>query len=458
MKSSYVHGLWLVLGLVGLVQPLTAVEPFGSASLLPIPSTQELQPLYPQVTPASFGSQEEISPSDQAPGFAPPPVGLSQDYQQAMKGTWDNAGCTDGSCGVAADCCGRPCPHFAVWSAGLIMGRTNQCYRPVTIDSTTLQNVMSTSDVEQEWSGGFEVGAAWIMPNCCNALSVSYWGLFPDNQQAYVNAANYATGVRPALSNIDRIGYDDGSVSDDVFNWMTTASGTHYVTMGQDYNNVEFNFLGNTQAWGLTPFGSGCGGGCNGCNPCGGCGPSCWQFGWLAGMRYFQFNEYFLFQTDEDDTMIGDPGDADELNYRIDTNNDLWGFQFGGQGSWYVCNCFSIYGSGRFGVYNNHVTSTQYLSGEGGDAFINAGAYNGTLVRYTTTDDKLAGIGQFDLGARYQLGCHWSLYGGYRVVAISGVATAPSQIPVNWADPVYDICADDTVLLHGAYLGAQFAW
>lgn len=457
MKSFYLRGVCLVLGLVGLVQPLTAAEPFGTASLLPMPSTQEPQAIHPLVTPTSFGGQEEISPSDQAPAFAPPPVGLSPDYQQAMKGAWDGAGCTDGSCGIG-DCCGRPCPRWAVWSAGLILGRANQCDRPVSIDSTTLQNVMSTNNVEQDWSGGFEVGAAWIMPNCCNALSVSYWGLFPTNQSAYVNAANYATGVRPALANIDRLAYNDGTTTDDVFNWMTTASGAHRVAMGQNYNNVEINFLGNTQAWGLTPFGSGCSGGCNGCNPCGACGPSCWQFGWLAGLRYFQYNEYFLFQSDEDDTTFNDAGDLDELSYRINTTNNLWGFQFGGQGAWYVCDCFSFYGAGKFGVYNNNITSYQYLSGQAGDAYINAGDFNGTSVRYSNSRNALAGVGQFDLGARYQLGCHWSLYGGYRVVAISGVATAPSQIPQNWANPVNDICANETVILHGAYLGAQFAW
>jgi hypothetical protein len=450
----------LALGLMGLVQGLSAAEPFGSASLLPMPSVQEPQPFRPLVTPTSFtGMQEEISPSDQAlPAFAPPPTGLSPDYQQAMKGAWDGAGCTDGSCGTALAGCGRPCPRWAVWSAGLVMGRANQCCRPLSLDSGTLQNVMGTSNANQDWSGGFEVGAAWIMPNCCNALSVSYWGLFPTNQSAYVNAANYGAGIRPALSNIDRLDYDDGTVNDDVFSRMITTTGAHRIAMGQTYNNVEMNFLGNTQAWGLVPFGAGCGGGCNGCNPCGACGPSCWQFGWLAGVRYFQFNEYMLFQSDENDTVLNQPGDLDELSYRIDTNNNLWGFQFGGQGAWYLCNCFSIYGSGRFGVYNNHITSTQYLSGQAGDAVINAGDFDGTPVRYTNSRNALAGLGQIDLGARYQLGCHWSLYGGYRVVAVSGVATAPSQIPVNWSNPVNDICANDSVILHGAYMGAQFAW
>jgi hypothetical protein len=457
MKSFYVRGLCLVLGLMGLSQPLAAGEPFGSASLLPMPSAQQPQLLYPLVAPASYGrSQEELSPSDQpARALASPSTELSPEYQHAMKQSWDNGGCVDGACSPSLSPCCSPCPNWAVWAGGLVMGRANQCDRPVTVDAGTLQTVMSTNNAEQNWSGGFEIGTAWIMPNCCNALAVNYWGLFPSDPSSYVNAANFSGGIRPALGNIDGLTYDDGIVADNVFNRMTTASGTHVLTTGSGFNSVEINFLGNTQAWGLTQFG---GGGCNGCNRCSACGPSCWQFGWLAGLRYFRFNESFLFQSDQDDTVVGDLNDPNELSYRIATTNNLWGFQFGGQGAWYFTNCFSIYGSGRFGVFNNHVTSEQSLSGQAGDAFINAGSFNGTAYRFSNSRNALAGVGQFDLGGRYQVGCHWSLYGGYRVVAISGVATAPSQIPANFSSPVNEICAGDSVILHGAFLGAQYAW
>jgi len=461
MKSFYVRSLCLVLGLVGLSQPLAAGEPFGAPSLLPMPSAQQPQALYPLVTPASYGRyQEEISPSDQPmPAFAPPPSGLSPEYQHAMKGAWDTAGCADGVCTPSLSPCGSPCPNWAIWAGGLLMGRANQCDRPVTLDAGTLQPIMNTNNAEQNWSGGFEVGTAWIMPNCCNALAVNYWGLFPSDPSSCSCGPNVSGGISPAFANIDGLSYNDGSVTDSVSNWMTTSSGAHYLTTSSSFNSVEINFLGNTQAWGLAPYGAGGGcNGCNGCNSCSACGPSCWQFGWLAGLRYFRFNESFLFQSDADDTVIGDVGDTNELSYRIATTNNLWGFQFGGQGAWYINNCFSIYGSGRFGVFNNHVTSEQSLSGQAGDAFINAGSFNGTAYRFSNSRNALAGVGQFDLGGRYQLDCHWSLYGGYRVVAISGVATAPMQISQNFANPVNEICASDTVILHGAFLGAQFAW
>src|SRR5262245_15694020 len=113
MKSFFARSLCVALGLLGLVQPLSAADPIGSATLLPMPSTEGLGSL-PRVSPTSYGGfQEEISPSDQTQQFAPPPAPpLSQDYQNAMKQGWDSAG----SCGEAPSC-GRACPHFAIYAS-----------------------------------------------------------------------------------------------------------------------------------------------------------------------------------------------------------------------------------------------------------------------------------------------------------------------------------------------------
>jgi hypothetical protein len=475
MKSFYARSLWAALGLIGLVQPLMAAEPFGtnsfgSASLLPMPSTQVFTP--PNVRQTAYGSfQEEIpSPSDRAPAppvplpegqsFGPPPAGLS-DYESAMKQSWDGSAYTDGSCGDAM-CLpgGRACPRYYVYGGGLVLGRANQCNTAISQQVGTYETVLTTGAANQDWAGGVEGRIGWIMPNCCNAIELTYWGIFPDNQMGSIHAPDYAGGIRPILgANLDQVYYDDGMVNQSVQSWMTTTTGIHYISRTFSYNNVEANFLGNTYAWGVVPYGAGCGN-CNGCSPCGGCGTSCLQFGWLAGFRYFQFNEGFNLNTDYNDWMVGDAGDYDEMCYRVNTKNTLLGFQMGGQGSWYINNCLSLYGSGRAGVFNNHVTSSQALYGLNGDAVIATGTYAGQAYRYTASNDSLAAIGQIDLGLRYQHGCHWSFNGGYRVVGISGVATAPGQFADNFADPRYvrNVCASDSVILHGAYAGVQYAW
>lgn len=470
MKSLYAPGLWAVVGVMVLASWLPAAEPFGSASLLPMPSVPSVDPSASRVAPASFGlAQSIVSPSDQSPpGFArplsiSPSAGLSQDYPHAMKDSWDGSACADRSCDDAA-CCApcRPCPRFYAYGGALVLGRANQSDRAITQNSPgDFSTILSTSQAEQDWSAGFETRLGWVLPGCCNAFEFGYWGIFPEDPSSCGCGHDFTGGIAPALGlNLDQVWYDDGlGNSRSVYDWMSTSTGTHRLTRGFEYHSAELNFLGNTQAWGAVPFGAGCGD-CNGCIPCGSCGPRRWQFGWLGGLRYFQFNEALLLETDFDDESLNGTDDFDELAYAVNTNNTLLGFQFGGQGSWYIHPRFSVYGGGRFGVFNNYVRSTQYLSGDAGDAFINDGAFAGDPYRFTAAENVLACVGQLDLGLRYQLGRHWSITGGYRVVGISGVATAPDQIPDNFADSRYveDISAEDSVILHGSYLGAQFAW
>ncbi len=492
MKSFSIKKLCTLLGLLGLANVALAAEPFGSASLLPMPSVEHRSPLeqqqrlpttYTTVT-TSYGYDDEGSPSDLPPTYAPLPApkyppsqepsyapsqapfaspspAMSGQYKQAMETGWDGY-CGSGDpncCGPVA--CGRPCPKFFGFGGGLILGRANQSNHTISQEGISYDTILGTDAASQDVSGGFEAGFGYILPNCCNAIGVTYWGLYPDDQMASVSAPNYMNPIRPALGlNLDQVWYDDSQGNNrSVQDWMTTTTGIHYISRSFDYNSVEINLFGNTQAWGLVPFGAGCGG-CNGCNPCGGCGPSRFQFGWLGGVRWFGLGEGLRMQTDYNDTMVGDAGDYDELTYNLNTYNSLLGVQFGGQGSFYMTKCLSLYSAGRFGVYNNHITTDQALYGLGGDATINTGTYAGTAYRFDSSKDAIATMGQLDIGSRYQLGCHWSIYSGYRVVAISGVATAPSQINQNFSDPSYinRINADDTVILHGAYFGAQFAW
>lgn len=462
MKSLYARSLWAACGLMGLAQPIMAAEPFGSASLLPMPSLQvPASPMSaPRIVQTGYGSfQEEIpSVSDKAPPppqppaevppFSAPPAGLSPDYESAMKQSWNGAGCAGPNCSEAAGVSGGgSCSQFYVYGGGLVLGRANQCNDAISQQVGTYETVLGTGRAEQDWSGGVEGKIGWVMPNYCNAIELGYWGIYPDNQSASIHAPDYAGGVRPIIgANLDQLYYDDGMTNQSVQAWMTTTNGVHEISRSFAFHNVEANFLGNAQAWGVTPGGGDCG--------------SCFDYGWLAGFRYFQFNEGFDLRTEYDDWMIGDAGDYDELRYHIGTTNTLLGFQLGGQGMWHINNCFSLYGGGRAGVFNNHVESGQYINGLGGDAMIATGTYAGQAYRYESDRDALAGIGQIDLGMRYQHGCHWSFMGGYRVVGIAGVATASSQMADNFADPRYvnTICVDDSVILHGAYAGAQYTW
>jgi hypothetical protein len=460
MKSFYARSLWALMGLIGLAQPAFCAEPFGSASLLPMPSTYEPAVSYPTtVAPASYGGyQEQIAPGTQAPEptFAPPPpVVQAPDYQGAMKQSWDGAG----SCGPSIAAATAPCcPRVFGYAGGLVLGRAGQCGHVLTQQAGVYDTILDSSGTNQQWSGGFEVGGGIILPNCCNAIGVTYWGLFPSNQGDWINAADYGGNlIRPALGpNLDQVYYDNGAgTNQSVYNWMSTNTGKHEVWQNYNYNSVEANFFGNTLAWGLVPYN--CGANCNGCN---GCGCNRLQFGWLGGLRYFNYGNGFALYSDQNDQNVWDANDPDQLCYHINTNNVLLGVQMGGQASYYLTNCLSLYGAGRFGVYNNHITASQWIDGSNGMAVINSGNYAGTTYNFNSSRDVLATLGQLDFGARYQLGCHWSFYSGYRIVGISNVANATGQISQNFADGNWGhhICAGDAVVLHGIFTGAQFAW
>jgi hypothetical protein len=471
------------LGLAGIAQFSAAEEPFGSASLLPIPSRYETQQTVTQAGYNRRNYQEDIpSPSDLAPTIAPEvnpipspqspravhshtptpaPTPMSGQYQEALRGDpWAAGSCSDGSCGTAstnyADSCGAAScgptigSRWFVSGGGLIMNRANQSRHSLTQDLNTYTTIMGTENATQQLAGGFEVNMGRLIGcNGCNAVQLTYWGLFPSGESAMVDAPNYpANGIGPTLgTNLNLLEYDNGVNNYDMRTWMTTTTGTHEVRRSSDFNNVEANFLGNSYAWGLAPYSGG---------PCG-CGPRM-QYGWLAGFRYFQFNDHTTFYIDYDDTMID--FDDNEFRYRLNTRNSLYGFQMGGQANLALNNCWSLYGSGRAGVFNNHINHSQLIEGSNGYAMISAGNYAGQAYHVNSSRNALAGIGQLDAGVRYNVSCRLSLNAGYRVVGVAGVATSDGQFTDNFADPrqAAYIRADNSVILHGGYFGGTFMW
>ena len=484
MKSSKARSALLAWGLAGLSQwaaftsSTTAAESYSSPSLLPIPSRLEAsEPTAIRTAYNRRGFQEDIpSPSDVRPVISPdlnsptpapkqaysaPPLNgaacqpttISPDYQNAMKDSWGDGcngaapTCDDGSCGMNYG--GGISNRWAVYGGGLIMSRANQSNHALSQDLNNYNTIMTTNDAAQQTAGGFDVGLARLLGcNGCNAFQLGYWGIFPQDQSAQRNAGGYpALGIGPMFGpGLNFLDYDDGTTVRTAQAWMTTTTGAHQLRRSFNYNSAEANFLGNSSAWGLTPY-----------NANYGCGPRL-QYGWLAGFRYFQYGDTTTFYSDYDDTTID--GDANELKYGLRTNNKLAGFQMGGQANWQLNNCWSIFGGGRAGVFNNHITHTQYITGSNGDAVINAGAYTGQAYRINSSRNALAGIGQIDLGLRYNVNCRFSLNGGYRVVGIAGLAGSDGQIADTFADPrmAAVIKADQAVLLHGAFFGGTYMW
>lgn len=277
----------------------------------------------------------------------------------------------------------------------------------------------------------------------------------------------------------------------DVYDWYDLAA-AHRVTRSSQFHNVEVNLLGfavghaarnfNRQTGG-TLFsgtrGAGCGycggAGCGACGSQASCGPnncepqrfatgptgylappcgSRLNLNWLAGFRYFRFDDNLQYVADYNGDGVTRA--VDDFYYDVNTTNDLVGFQMGGRGDFCVGRRINVYGLGKVGVYNNHATLTSRM---GTDTLV---AYETGMptARYdiTETDNRVAFLSELGTGIGYRISPKWTANFGYSVIAASGVATSVGNVR-NRGDFVRDqrhINNQDTLILHGFNLGALY--
>jgi hypothetical protein len=439
MKSTSARGACLAILLASLTSTVWCQD-LGTPSLLPLPPMTGASSGYP-VAPASaydaIWGQPEPSPMPQVGNVqAPSQSTLGSDYFNAMKGGYGGAGT---SCGPAG-CCSN---HY-VYANALIMTHIKQGGFVPTVDSGTGNAALFFCQPEFGglWHGGMEVGTGWCFGcNCNSALEFVYWGLWP------------STGVATARGNLNStIDFGDLDYGGGNANLLFQNALVQQVQYGFNFNSVEINLVGN-----------GCCGGPFGCAMCGcnnyGRTGSPWGFGYVAGFRYINFSEQWLYRTDTTDFNFN--GDPTELNYRMSLNNNLFGFQLGGGISYTVTNRLTAYSIAKFGIYDNHVTQYQTVYGTLGTATINNGPFAGQPFAVRSTDNVFAGAGQFDLGGRWAVANNWSLNFGYRVLALAGVAISETNAIHNQFQNVAGIASQQTTgsfILHGGYLGATYCW
>lgn len=458
MRSFQARGVMLALALA-IASQAQGYDGFGPPSLLPLPPVE-----YPttqvahrsnlwQESGLAAPTEELPSPSDIPLASPPPPIGTGVAPSYDARGAHsapdlsynDSFAACGESCGPYG--CGA-CPNS--WYAGgqgLFMTRDFRHGFNTSIDTGTNQVVLSNCGcIAGGMVGGFEVTVGRTFCCCQNALEVTYWGLFPG--QNWRSAwGSEMVGDLDTTWNFTDLDYDNldgtaGPVSD----WYNGAQ--HQAVMSEyQINSVEVNLLGQTCGGGV--FGGGC---CR--NPCG----PCLNFGWSAGIRYFQFNERFMFGTDDWDTVW--TGNGGELWYENEVTNDLLGFQLGGELDYRFAKRWSVFINGKAGVYGNHATNHQAVWGSAGYATINNGAYTGDDYNIYSDTWDLAMLAQIDLGVKWQVTNHWAVTAGYRVVGVSGVALYADQVPTDFSnlDVIRDINTNGSLLLYGGFVGAEFTF
>ncbi len=324
----------------------------------------------------------------------------------------------------ALDCFAGMCDPGQRWwfqVGGLVMARD---YNDELWFSCSLlnpsQRVLTTADVEADYEGGIEatlghrLGANWW------AL-LTYWTLEPMNEQVVVQDPTGQLGTTLDFLSLSLSGTP-------VTDWYDYAL-AHKLALRSEFHNVELNFVHNR--WPVKP-----------CSPL--------FFSYQVGARWFRFDEDFLYASADTATTFGtDP--ANEIYLDIDVSNNLIGAQVGCMLEYYFWRHLGVFVAPRVGIYSNHMTlKYRIYSGDGLSALD---------VRSNKGD--FAALAQLDVGAAWWINPNLSLWIGYRLVAVSGVALTTDQMPLHVMDDVdliRQIDSNGHLLLHGGFAGLTWTF
>lgn len=368
--------------------------------------------------------------------------------------------------------------------------------------------VMSYDDLDGDIQPGFEVrfGATFACcgggggcdpcggcaTGCCGMLGweLGYWMLDEESTSSYVTDMVGGPTFTHTMKRFDRLEhyyngvwrplnhfYSYGVPTQDYWSaWGNIAPQLTYVYTRSSFQaqNVEWNLVclptisggccGTSccdpcGGGGCDSYGGGCcgsGGGHHG-RVGGGCGAYCycgprWQCSSSFGVRYFRFDDDYMFQADWEMYDYGSgatTGSTGSLAYYTDLNNQLVGFQFGGSGCYHLgcCGRVALHFGANAGIYGNYIEMNQYFNGQVRDM--------GDMMPYNVTaeDDNISFLGELRLGASYQCTCNCRVYGGYRAFGVTGVAVNYNQYP-SPTDMPYINC-DGSLLLHGVQTGIE---
>ena len=397
-------------------------------------------------------------------------------------------GTVDTSCGASNY--SLPTQTLCPWIFGanaLLFNRADDEYTRLSYDSNMPTDpLLSTSDVRMPTTGGFELMGGRYFGCGRYAIVGSYWGLFSP-EQSYTVTTPSGGNLRSSLPftlqgpNIGATPYGITMPVENVYNWYDGAW-AHQVVRDQDFQNVEINFLSFALGGGARqPYPMDCNSGCgtgwgsrhlnkrsDPCNssissPTGPCAPwygaqcSKLRLNMYGGLRWFQFRDYLQYATSETDAMFGST--ADDFYYRNNVTNDLFGGQLGGLATWCTGRRVNLWTGANVGVYNNHINYSSY-AGTTTDAatVVSTNSFNGQPYNLSNSTNDVAILSELTSGVGLRLTRGWSANIGYRVIGVSGVATAVGQIPRDFSllSDASRINNDRSLILYGWTLGAAY--
>ena len=338
------------------------------------------------------------------------------------------------------------------------------------------------------------------------AWEVAYWGLDTSEAEAFLilDGAVSSTFTNRIYGTLEKAGlqydigagnqpanelHDQGVPADgDVFANDVRILGTR-VRRRFTAQNLELNFwrfgnpecgsacggggLGGVLQGGGAACGDSCGVGACGIASCGSSRPPRRFFiNGLLGVRYFRVDDDLGIDTQftlvdgvgDPQTGFGDTytGFGDSIGTIIEgyeVDNQLVGFQLGCSMNWLIGCKWNLFADSNFGIYgNNAEVAKGIFIGGGGVASYEEGGGSFSFVRESETN--VAFLGELRTGVAYQVTNNCRLSAAYRFIGAGGMALAESQIPQNFSNSslVSQVNADDSLILHGLQLGAEYQY
>ncbi len=445
------------------------------AAELPVPSHTYAQPQPAFSAPAAAPVGTGCAPSESSP------------YSQALSSPW--VGSTGSSYGAASGggACGGGAygtaarPALSPWfgSANLLFF-TRANGRGRSILSADIQGgIIRSSLVRPRSSLGFDVGFGRYFGCGQYGLGLNYMNWNPGQEQVVItndfagNPIAAGGGLRS-----DNIFYNDVSIDPDgaganaaetVYNTIDGVGGPDPVSnygaqgirltrdmsfQGIEANLYSFGLLGARRAAyaGCAPgFGGAAGPMIR---------PSSGRLRVMTshGFRWFQVNDDFEAAFNIDGAAGYQAGD---LYDNVEIENNLFGYQFGSMLNYCLSSRLNANIGSKFGIYGNNVDYRHRLGTETALAYTNFDGAGAGDINVSASDTVLAAMGEFDMGLGYRISNAWSIRGGYRLMAISGVAdSVENQMNADYSSiaRVSDFDASSSLILHGAYVGMAYNW
>ncbi len=472
-----IHGSRLLLQAARSVRPVSHGDNVG-------PSQSSKPTGHPTPQPESLSTPLGSSETQYQDGYsaADPSMQQPSPFSEAISAPWSD-------CDPAPQtfACGPTRKPLNPWFAGsnlLFWNMAGGNYQRFTLSDAAPSNaLLNTNSIAPNSAAGYDVFFGRYLDSGRYGISANYLNFNPGSQEATSQTPTIGD-YRAAMPqwnqlSIDRDGAGPG-LPENVYNIYDGAA-AYRVRRDVNIQGIELNLacFGIMGASRIGPTG------CCNSNPCGPnqCGPmsglkrclglgsgfgytaaggalarpctGCFQVITTQGFRWFQFKDDFQFaSTDAYDGYVS----PTDMFYNANVINNLYGYQMGGRLVYCLAPCLTAILGGKAGIYGNDVHAQQRIGTFTDDAYVTTD--NTQRINSSTRNTVLAGLGEIDLGLGYRLNQAWTLNGGYRMLYATGVATSVGSIPREYfsVGPSTQTYANDSLLLHGAFIGAMFNW